>query len=534
MKTHIQFAKRGSSFLILSLVGFAFGACSSVSNGDEQVSSAEENLYYNRTDAHWPSTHPGSGMGADIPVCYKTTGAVAGSAEEAARVAYFGNVRNWIENTWGRVLDVNFDGWGRCDNATNGKLVVDIKNGGGSASNLGYQGPNAAAQMTLDYTDWRQILVAVHEFGHALGFEHEFKRPDRSWVGGATCNTDADCAGVAIDYGGHCGYINPGDTVKYCRNQEGDAIKLAGGADYESVMSATYFNNTIDSDRSGIADPQHVLSPFDIIGAQSIYGAKHTGSIVGLGGRCANIAADATVSGQPVIAYPCTGVNNDTFMFSGFTLLQTKVAPSTCLNVKGGSVGTGGTDLVSWDCNPGYTNENFEFSRVKLRAMGNMCVAATVTTSGTPTAGAALESIKCGLARNASRENWDLVAKSRGVLRLNGTNLCLTETKTTPSLGSKPTLQPCDDSESQNFIWSGSQISKSNMCLNVFGGTADEGRSVGWWDCGAFYNSSFYVSGPIHSLGQCVDMFGGQSYTGAQIGMYPCSGTPNEEWDWHF
>jgi len=536
-----QPAEMGTKFAMAAAAICALSgtACSAATTGDgrDNVATENQNLYYDTRagdQPHWPaaSDHPGSGRGADISVCYTTPGAVAGSADEQARIAFVQQVPGWVENTWGRVADINFHGWGPCPSDTRGWLVMDIEPGGGSSSALGYQGAGNATNMTLGYEDTRQPVAVLHEFGHALGFWHEFIRAD--WPStGMTCTDDSSCTNY-WNYGPTCVKVDASDPTGFCRNPaEGQGLSPL--ADFDSVMAATYVNNFTNGNTNGVANPIDSLSPWDVMGVQQIYGPKPPGSIVGLGGRCANISGGTTEFGHPLGAWTCVGQSNDTFVplddGSGTRLLKATISGvDECLNVQGGIVSpSSGTNLISWDCESGAENETFELTGMRLRAMGNMCVAATDTS-----AGSLLELRKCG-AVSSALENWDLYGSS---FRLSGTNLCATLPSETPTLGMRPSLQPCSlGSSTQTFTLAGGEVRMSDMCFNVFTGTTTEGNGIGMWDgCGwGNYNEAFYLTGPIRSMGQCMDMFGGVAVTGAQIGVYPCqSGAPNEEWDYHW
>jgi hypothetical protein len=512
--------------------------CGSAEFSDEAIGESKDELYWDvsrgASVAHWPKStnHFGSGLGADIFVCFTTTDAVAGSAEDTARAAFAGKMRTWVENTWGRVADINFHGWERCPSNTNGWLVIAVNNGGATNSLIGYQGAGSPTKINMNRADSRQPVSAIHEVGHALGFHHEFKRSDFPTApSDAVCSNNSQCTNG--NYGPVC--VKPaGSSTGFCRDPNG-GVGITP-ADRDSVMAATYLlGAATDADTDGVAEPLGSLSPWDVIGVQQKYGPKHTGSIVGLGGRCANISGSLDPIGQPLIGWPCYNQDNDTFIpFVNQTSPPRKTIPartgSRCLNVQGGVVSpSNGTPVASWTCIDSATNEQFDFTNMQLRAMGNMCLSAASTS-----AGALLTLQRCG-GTSSSRERWDIVG-SQIKLTAN-TSLCASVPAGASALGTRVVLRSCASDSGQTVVLDNGKVKVGTRCWNVLGGTTAIGSEVGLWDgCGGEYpNERFYATGTIKSLGQCLDMFQGTSFNGVSLGVYPCvANAPNEQWDFHW
>jgi hypothetical protein len=168
------------------------------------------------------------GWDRTVPVCFSPDSMV-----RPEYTAYSQKMKAVLARSWQQATGLSFTGWGACPSpGTPGTINVGLNtldpNGGAQTYRDGSRVDiNIAIFPTIaGFTD----ALIIHEFGHALGFEHEMTRPD------------------FVDY----------DGCRESNVEGGDALDTI--PDKHSALNATYCH----------FNPE--LSYWDIVGAQNYWG----------------------------------------------------------------------------------------------------------------------------------------------------------------------------------------------------------------------------------------------------------------------
>ncbi len=185
--------------------------CMGPGTASAQVAGSTQPLTH--SDNLWTTT--------SIPVCWERPTAGNRQGRQWTRDA--------IRSSWERVSNIRFTGWRTCSSRSKG-IRIKIADEGPHTKGLGrsLDGKRNGMVLNFQFRNWSKgcatsrefciRAIAVHEFGHALGFAHEHNRDDRSMCSDEPQGTEPTFYITSYD---------PNSIMNYCSSEWSNGGRLS-------------------------------------------------------------------------------------------------------------------------------------------------------------------------------------------------------------------------------------------------------------------------------------------------------------------
>lgn len=464
-----------------------------------------------------PISRRPTGNPVTIPVCWAGSENTPPTTLADGSVITESTLRGWarevVESQWSRFARVNFTGWGTCVTSSQGVVLVLTQPtrpgapGWDSGVNHPTTGEIFLARDGINNTLCRANAtvyqrcvksLALHTFGHILGFNHQENRPDY-----VQNDAHTDCRRWAIS----------------------TSDQLLGGYDLASTMS------TCGQPSDQPATFKTTLSATDIAAAQAAFGRRVPGQMVAI--RGADMLANNIVP-NPTFLWDADEAPGQLWSYdwARWSLSVTTGGRTGCLDAFPSA--SNGSPLVAFGC-LFDSFQTFRFDDVNVRGFGGMCLEAPSTASGTQ--------LRVGPCVDDGRQRWAVDTLKR--LRLIGTMQCATYTTT---IGAALTLMPCGfagQTQTLTFTNDGTLRFAGDRCVDAVGPTTSEFFSgIGKPQAGRVFTSfcgfdheltqRWNLSGRMtHSSGLCVDHANSNS-NGSIVSLRTCNNGDAQRWDYYW
>jgi hypothetical protein len=464
-------------------------------------------------------------------------------------------VRHAVENTWMRYANIEFVNWGFCavDPATNmhvesnfaGWMMVHFGDGDVTDAPLGKR-TTIPEHISIN---WDAALTTTdpessnipHEFGHALGFEHEWERPD--WTGWKCGSGPITVEGLGLQCLEVVGGNSDGSTMP-----DGTAVQVAAcdgstKQDWQQGWSGSQLDGTLraygkclDIFGAGPIGSGTKVQLYSCNGGSnqqwSLTSDRHlTNPSTGL---CLDVPSGQ--SGLQLQVYTCNSGSNQHWSYPG-NPIQLQSHSNKCVDVRADST-TDGTAVQLYDCNRGDSQsfiQGYSVQNSTLTLDGTLRVAGKcLTVAGNGTANHSL--IEIDACTGSASQIWAI--QNDGTIKNPQSGRCLNDPNTSTTNGTQLELLDCAGGGGQ--IWqvpnniAGSNLSTSPdpSSLMQYCVSKPSVHGLSAWDVlGAqkAYGRK-YTGSLVGYRGQCANVQNASTTLGTPIVGYPCRGAWNDTW----
>ncbi|GHJ43890.1 hypothetical protein Cs7R123_12320 [Catellatospora sp. TT07R-123] len=274
-----------------------------------------------------------------------------------------------------------------------------------------------------------------------------------------------------------------------------------------------------------------LLATLLVAGAAPGAAADPVGPIIGLGGKCVDVAGANPADGTQVQLYTCNGGTAQAWTIGADGTIR---ALGGCLDVSGGT-STDGTKVQLWACVAGNAHQQWTYSSTAATLVNPQTGRCLDATGQSGADGTRLQIWACN---GQANQRWTLPGAptaTTGPITGAASGRCVDLPAT--ANGTQAQLMACTGGAAQAFTpGSGATLRVLGKCLDVNGGINADGTKVQLWDCtvgNTHQQWTYDTAGRTlvnPETGKCLDATGQGTTDGTRLQLWTCNGQANQQW----
>ena len=270
------------------------------------------------------------------------------------------------------------------------------------------------------------------------------------------------------------------------------------------------------------------------IGPEPVVPSSHY-TIVGLGGKCIDVAGSATEDGTNIQLWTCNGSDAQEWTLNE-TTGEIKGLGGKCIDVEHSGT-EDGTNIQLWECN-GTDAQKWTLDETtgEIKGLGGKCIDVAGSEDGT--------NIRLWTCNGTDAQKWEWVdifseitgAEKTGNIKGLGSK-CIDVAGSED--GANIQLWGCSGTAAQNWTLdenTGEIKGLGSKCIDVEGAVTTEGTNIQLYECHGGDNQKWTLdenTGEIKGLGgKCIDVRHSETEDGTNIQLSQCNGTDAQKWQW--